>query len=57
MGMYFGRGKVKIVTDGAKQGLKFLSVIPITNGIRLVSSDEYVLKDSKGLYLTIKESE
>lgn len=56
MGLYLGSSeKVKISLNNAKHGLKFFSTIPITNGIRLLSSDEYILKDSKGLYLTSKK--
>lgn len=29
--------------------------IPVTNGVRLLSSDDYVLKDVNDLYLTVIE--
>ena len=57
MGLYLNGTKVKINVNNIQQGLKFLSIIPITNGIRLLDSNGYILKDSKNLYLTFKEDE
>ena len=59
MALYLGSsGKQKItLTNGTTCRLNFYSSSPITNGIRLKTSDEYILKDSKGLYLTAKEDE
>ena len=58
MALYLGSSeKLKVVSDNVKYGFNLYSKTPITNGIRLLSSDNYILKDSRGLYLTVKESE
>lgn len=58
MALYLGSGeKQKIVIDGISYNLKLFSSKPITNGTRLLSSENYTLKDSNGLYLTTKRSE
>lgn len=58
MALYLGNGeKVKINLNGVAYCLNLFSTTPITNGIRLLSLDNYILKDSNGLYLTAKESE
>ena len=57
MALYLGENKVKINLDGVVYCLNLFSETPITNGIRLLSSDNYILTDSNGVYLTIKESE
>lgn len=55
MALYLGNDKIKINLDGNKYCLNLFSTVPITNGIRLLSSDDYILKDSKGIYITTKE--
>lgn len=58
MALYLGSGdKLKVVSDSVIYCLNFFSETPITNGIRLLSSDNYILIDSNGLYLSVKESE
>lgn len=58
MALYLGNnGKVKINIKNSTVRLNIFSTIPITNGIKLLSSDNYILKDSNGLYLTVKEAE
>ena len=57
MALYLGEDKVKINLNGVTYYINLFSETPITNGIRLLSSENYILKDSNGLYLTIKESE
>jgi hemin uptake protein HemP len=57
MALYLGENKVKINLDGVVYYLNLFSETPITNGIRLLSSDNYILTDSNGVYLTVKESE
>lgn len=58
MALYLGSGdKQKVVLNGAVYCLNLFTKVAITNGIRLLSSDNYILKDSNGLYLTVKESE
>ena len=57
MALYLGRDKVKINLDNIIYCLNLFSKIPITNGIRLLSFENYLLKDSNGLYITTKEDE
>lgn len=58
MALYLGSSdKQKVVLNGAAYCLNLFTQVAITNGIRLLSSDNYILKDSNGLYLTVKESE
>jgi hypothetical protein len=58
MALYLGSSeKLQINLNGISYYLNFFSENPITNGIRLLSSDGYILKDSNGLYLTFKEEE
>ena len=58
MALYLGSSeKLKITLNNAAYYLNLFSETPITNGIRLLSADGYILKDSNGLYLTSKESE
>jgi hypothetical protein len=55
MGLYLGQNKVKINLNDTTHCLHLFSTTPITNGIRLLSAEGYILKDSGGLYLTTKE--
>lgn len=58
MALYLGSsGELKINSNGTVCYLNFFSTIPITNGIRLLSSENYILKDTNGLYITTKEEE
>lgn len=58
MALYLGNsGKLNINLAGAVHHLNFFSSTIIFNGIQLLSSDNYILKDLNGLYLTVKESE
>lgn len=57
MALYLGGDKLKINLDGIVYCLNLISQTPILNGIKLLSSENYILKDSNGLYLTAKESE
>ena len=57
MALYLGSDKVKINLDNVLYCLNLYSTTPITNGVRLLSLDNYLLKDSNGLYLTAKESD
>ena len=55
MGLYIGDdGEFKIYLNGKSYKLNFYSKILITNGVRLLTDDDYVLKDIKGLYITAK---
>ena len=55
MALYLGNSKIKINLDNLKFNLNLYSSTPITNGVRLLSSDNMILKDKNGLYLTVKE--
>lgn len=56
MALYLGNSeKLKVVLNGNKYFLNLLSEVLITNGVRLLSLDNYILKDSNGIYLTSKE--
>ena len=58
MALYLGSSeKLKINLDNIEYFLNWFSDHPITNGVRLLSSENYILKDSNGLYLTTKEDE
>lgn len=58
MALYLGSsGKQKVILNGVLYRLNFFSTTSITNGIRLLSSDNYILKDENGLYLTVEESD
>lgn len=57
MPLYLGNDKVKININGIQYTLNIFSTAPILNGVMLLSFDDYILRDSNGLYLTAKESE
>lgn len=58
MGLYLGSSeKLKINLNNILCSLNLFSETPITNNIRLLSSEGYILKDVNGLYLTAKEEE
>jgi hypothetical protein len=58
MALYLGSvGKVKINSAGNVYCLQLFSKTPITNGMRLVSSDGYILKDSNGLFVIVKKED
>ena len=57
MALYLGSEKLKINLNGNVYSLNIFSETPIVNGVRLLTSDGYILKDFNGSYLTTKESE
>ena len=57
MGLYLGSNKMHININEIIYAVNLFSDPPITNGIRLLSVDNDILKDSNGLYLTTKEGE
>lgn len=57
MALYLGKDKVKLNLDGIVYCLNLYSVMLVLNGIKLLSSDDYILRDSNGLYLTVEEVE
>lgn len=52
MAFYIAGKKYRVITNGEVYDVKLYSSVPITNGIRLLSSDDYTLQDINGLYLT-----
>ena len=59
MGLYLGSGeKMKIYWGGKIYfGNLYSNIVPITNGMRLLSLEEYILKDSIGIFITTTEEE
>ena len=58
MALYLGSDKkLKITIDDKQYSLRFFSTTPITNGVRLLTSEGEILKDSNGLYITAKEGD
>ena len=56
MAVYLGSsGKRKLSLNGFKHHLNLYSAVPIINNIRLLSLDNFVLKDSNGVYLIADE--
>lgn len=55
MALYLGSNKVKINIDGIVYNLNLYSENAITNGVKLLSSDGYILQDKNGVYITAKE--
>lgn len=56
MGLYLGSDQVRMFLDHHTWCVNLFSAIPIVNGVLLKSSEDYILKDSNGLYLTAKEN-
>lgn len=55
MALYLGdSSRLKINLGGVVYCLNLFFEVPITDN-RLLSSDNYILQDSNGLYLTFKE--
>lgn len=52
MALYLGDKKVKLYTDSVLHKLNLYSAM---NETMLLSADGYILKDSNGLFLTIKK--
>ena len=57
MALYLGSDKVKVNLDNKVHHLNLVVITPSIVGVKLLSSDDYVLKDLNGLYLTSKEGE
>lgn len=57
MALYLGNDKIKININGIVYNLNLLSETLILNGVRLLSSEGYILRDINGVYITAKEDE
>lgn len=55
MGLYLGSNRQKLQINNTVVNMHIYSSTPITNGIVLMSSNNYMLKDANGLFLTVKE--
>lgn len=55
MALYLGGEKVRIRIDGAESKIEFYSENLITNGVLVLSADDYILQDVEGVYITAKE--
>ena len=56
MALYLGGNKVKIFdASGNLFNLNIYSQNIITNGIKLITSDNYIITDSQGVYITVLE--
>ena len=56
MALYLGNNeKLKIIINNTTYSVQLFSETPIFNGARLLSSEKLYLKDSNGIYLTVKE--
>ena len=58
MALYIGNKKIKLVMNNTSCSMKIIggqSGTTDTTGIRLLSSEGYILTDSSELYLTVKE--
>ena len=52
MALYLGNsGKRKVILNGVVYAVNLFLEAPIVNKIKLLSSDNYILKDCNGLYL------
>ena len=56
MALYIGNNKIKVNINGIIYKLNLSFQVPIINTTRLWSSDNYILKDSYGIYLIPKVS-
>lgn len=56
MALYLGKDAVKINLNGIVCCLNLFSLTPITNGELLLSSGDYILQDSNGIYLIPNDS-
>lgn len=57
MNLYINGMKVKINLNGSGYNLNIYSSDPVINNMLLSSSDNYILTDSRGVYLTVQKEE
>lgn len=58
MALYLGSKKQNVRIGSVLYSSHFYStIVSMINGITLLTSDNYILKDTNGLYLTAKEGE
>lgn len=58
MALYSGSSKCKVILNNVVYRLFIPTTsVDTSGGIRLLSSDNYILQDSNGVYLTAKDGE
>lgn len=57
MGLYLGSKQLRIALGSSICNLIIPSKLPFINWVLLLSYDNYILTDSNGVYLTVKEDE
>lgn len=57
MALYSGKDRLKIYLDGIAYHVRIVPETFIIYGVKLLSLDDYILRDVNGLYLTSEESE
>ena len=56
MALYLGNsGKLKLILNGVAYKINVYTGESVINGDKLLSSDNYILKDSSGCYLTFEK--
>lgn len=55
MALYLGDKKVNVNLNGLRYDLNLCFINALLDAFYLLSSDNYILMDSTGLYLTVKE--
>ena len=53
MALYLGNSKVKVNINGVAYRFNLYADPPITNGLRLLTSEDFVIKDVNGVYITV----
>jgi hypothetical protein len=55
MALYLGGQRVNVKLGSSDRLIEFYSSTLITNGIRLLTSEDLLVKDSNGLYITLEK--
>lgn len=55
MALYLGGQRVNVKLGSSDRLIEFYSSTLITNGVRLLTSEELLIKDSNGLYITLEK--
>ena len=57
MRLYLDGIEYNIITPEGISDMEIIPSNPITNNQKLLSSDNYILKDKNGIYLTVKKED
>ena len=55
MALYLGSQRVSVKLGSSNRLIEFYSTTLITNGARLLTSNDLIVKDSNGLYITLEK--